>query len=321
MFKRIAILLCGLSFGLLAAAQENYPSKPVRIIVPFPGGQATDLLARTLGQHFTKALGQTFYIDNKPGAAAIIGTEAAKNAAPDGYTLLMASSGPLAINPTLYSKLPYDPIKDFQPIGMIAVVPQFLVSTKNFPAEDLKGLISYVKQNPGKVNFGSGGSGLTNHLTMEMLKSMTGMNLTHVPYKGAAAAVTALVSGEVELMFESGPPLIPFVKRGQLKVFAVGSQRHSLALPEVPTVAESGVPNFNAQAWAAFLAPAGTPKAIIQKLNAELKVALAAPEVKEKFLALGAEPLNSTPEETAAYIKNEVQTWGHAVKASGARVE
>jgi tripartite-type tricarboxylate transporter receptor subunit TctC len=321
MFKRIAALLCCLSFGLAATAQENYPNKPVRIIVPFPAGQATDLLARTLAQQFTKTMGQSFYIDNKPGASAIIGVEATKNSAPDGYTLLMASSGPLAINPTLYSRLPYDPLKDFQPIGMIAVVPQFLVSKKNFPADDLKGLISYVKQNPGKINFGSGGAGLTNHLTMEMLKSATGMQITHVPYKGAAAAVTALVSGEVDLMFESGPPLIPFIKRGQLKVFAVGSPRHSLALPDVPTVAEAGVPGFSAQAWAAFLVPAGTPKAIIQKLNAELKVALAAPEVKERFLALGAEPMISTPEETAAYMKSEVQTWGQAVKASGARAD
>lgn len=321
MFIRSAILLCGLSFGLVATAQENYPSKPVRIIVPFPGGQATDLLARTLGQHFTKTLGKSFYIDNKPGASAIIGVEAAKNSAPDGYTLLMASSGPLAINPTLYSKLPYDPIKDFQPIGMIAVVPQFLVSSKNFPADGLKVLIAHVKQNPGKVNFASGGSGLTNHLTMEMLKSMSGMNLTHVPYKGAAAAVTAVVSGEVELMFESGPPVIPFIKRGQIKVFAVGSPKRSLALPDVPTVAEAGVPNFSAQAWAVLLAPAGTPKAIIQKLNAELNTALAAPEVQEKFFALGAEPMISTPEETSAYMKSEVQSWGQAVKASGARVD
>ena len=321
MFKKIAALLCGLSLGLAATAQESYPTKSVRIIVPFPAGQATDLLARTVGQHFSKAFGKSFYIDNKPGASAIIGVEAGKYAAPDGYTLLMASSGPLAINPTLYSKLPYDPIKDFQPIGMVAVVPQFLVATKNFPADDLKGLISYVKQNPGKVNFGSGGAGLTNHLTMEMLKSMTGMEITHVPYKGAAAAVTALVGGEVELMFESGPPVIPFIRRDQLKVFAVGSQRHSLALPEVATVAEAGVPGFNAQSWAVLLAPAGTPKAIIQKLNAELRVALSAPDVKERFLGLGAEPTIATPEETAAYMKSEVQTWGKAVKASGARVE
>lgn len=321
MLKKIVALLCGLSFGLTATAQESYPTRPVRIIVPFPAGQATDLLARTVGQHFSKALGQSFYIDNKPGASAIIGVEAAKNAAADGYTLLMASSGPLAINPTLYKKLPYDPIKDFQPIGMVAVVPQFLVATKNFPANDLKGLISYVKQNPGKVNFGSGGAGLTNHLTMEMLKSMTDMQITHVPYKGAAAAVTALVSGEVELMFESGPPVIPFIKRDQLKVFAVGSQRHSLALPDVATVAEAGVPGFNAQSWAVLLAPAGTPKAIVQKLNAELKVALTAPEVKERFLGLGAEPTIATPEETAAYMQSEVQTWGKAVKASGAQPE
>jgi tripartite-type tricarboxylate transporter receptor subunit TctC len=321
MFKRVAIFLSCLSFGLAATAQENYPNRPVRIIVPFPAGQATDLLARALGQHFSKVTGQSFYIDNKPGASAIIGVGAGKNSAPDGYTLLMASSGPLAINPTLFTKLPYDPIKDFQPIGMVAVVPQFLVATKNFPADNLKSLINYVKQNPGKVNFGSGGAGLTNHLTMEMLMSMTGMQITHVPYKGSAAAVMALVSGEIEVMFESGPPVIPFIKRGRLKVFAVGSPRHSLALPEVATVAEAGVPGFSAQSWAALLAPAGTPKGIVQKLNAELKVALSAPDVKERFLNLGAEPMVSTPEETAAYMKSEVQAWGKAVKASGAKAD
>lgn len=321
MFKKIAALLCCVSFASLSAAQESYPNKPVRIIVPFPAGQATDLLARALGQQFAKTTGQSFYIDNKPGASAIIGVEAAKNAAPDGYTIVMASSGPLAINPTLYTKLPYDPIRDFQPIGMVAIVPQFLVTSKSFPAEDLKGLISYVKQHPGKVNFGSGGAGLTNHLTMEMLKSTTGMQITHVPYKGAAAAVSALVSGEVELMFESGPPVIPFIKRGQLKVMAVGSQRHSLSLPDVPTVAEAGIPGFAAQTWAVLLAPAGTPKEIIQKLNAELKVALNAPELKERFFSLGAEPTIATAEETAAYMKSEVQAWGKAVKASGARAD
>jgi tripartite-type tricarboxylate transporter receptor subunit TctC len=325
MFKRFTAVLCCLSFSAVFSAQaatsESYPSKPVRIIVPFPAGQATDLLARALGQQFTKSTGQSFYIDNKPGASAIIGVEAGKNAAPDGYTLVMASSGPLAINPTLYAKLPYDPIRDFQPVGMVAVVPQFLVTKNTFPAGDLNGIISYVKQNPGKVNFGSGGAGLTNHLTMEMLKSTTEMQMTHVPYKGAAAAVTALVSGEVDLMFESGPPVIPFIKRGQLKVIAVGSQKRSLALPDVPTVAELGVSGFAAQSWAALLAPTGTPREIVQKLNAELKTALNAPELKERFFNLGAEPTISTPDETAAYMKSEVQAWGKAVKASGARAD
>lgn len=314
-----SFLLCLLAGW--AAAQGAYPNRAVRVIVPFPAGQTTDVVARLLSQQFTESLGQSFYVDNKAGAGAIIGTEQAKNAVPDGYTLLMASSGPLAINPSLYSKLPYDTLKDFQPIGMIVVVPQFLVVNKDFPANNLKELIAYVKQNPGKVNFGSGGSGLTNHLTMELLKASTGIQITHVPYKGAAAALTALIGGEISMMFESGPAVIPHVKSGKLKVFAVGSQRRSLALPDVLTVAEAGVPGFNAQSWAAFLAPAGTPRPVIQKLNAELNAALSKPAIRERLLGMGAEPLEYTPEQTAAYFRSELENWAVAVKASGARAD
>ncbi len=314
-----SLLLCLLSSW--AAAQAAYPNRTVRIVVPFPASQTTDLVARMLAQQFTESLGQSFFVDNKPGAGAIIGTEYVKNAAPDGYTLLMASSGPLAINPSLYSKLPYDTLKDFQPIGMVVAVPQFLVVNKDFPANNLKELIAYVKQNPGKINFGSGGSGLTNHLTMELLKANTGIQIMHVPYKGSPAAVLAVLGGEVSMMFESGPAVIPHIRSGKLKVIAVGSQRRSLALPEVPTVAEAGVPGFNALAWAAFLAPAGTPKPIIEKMNAELNAALSKPAIKERLHGMGAEPVEQTPEQTAAYFKSELANWAVAVKASGARAD
>lgn len=314
-----AVLLC--LFTGWASAQSGYPNRPVRVIVPFPAGQTTDMVARTLTQQFTESTGQTFFVDNRAGASAIIGTDQAKNALPDGYTLLMASSGPLAINPSLYAKLPYDTLKDFQPIGMMVVVAQFLVVNKDFPANNLKELMAYVKQNPGKVNFGSGGSGLTNHLTMELLKANTGMQITHVPYKGAAAALTALISGEIGMMFESGPAVIPHVKSGKLKLIAVGSGRRSVAMPDVPTVAEAGVPGFNAQSWAAFLAPAGTPKPVIQKMNAELNAALNKPAIKERLLGMGAETLEYSPEQTAAYFKSELDNWAVAVKASGARLE
>ena len=314
-----ALLLCLLSGW--AAAQGAYPNRPVRIIVPFPAGQTTDVVARVLAQQFGESLGQTFFVDNKPGASAIIGTEQAKNAPADGYTLLMASSGPLAINPSLYSKLPYDTLKDFQPIGMMVVVAQFLVVNKEFPANNVKELIAYVKQNPGNTNFGSGGSGLTNHLTMELLKASTGMQITHVLYKGAAAALTALIAGEINMMFESGPAVIPHLRSGKLKVLAVGSQRRSAALPEVPTVAEGGVPGFNAQAWAALLAPTGTPRLVVQKMNAELNSALSRPAIRERLFGLGAEPLEYTPDQTAAYFKSELENWAVAVKASGARVD
>jgi len=317
-------ILTALALCLLAGwacAQGAWPNKPVRIVVPFPAGQTTDVIARLLAQQFTESIGQSFFVDNKAGAAAIIGTEQVKNSPPDGYTLLMASSGPLAINPSLYSKLPYDTLKDFQPIGMIAAVPQFLVVNKEVPASNLKELIAYVKQNPGKTNYGSGGSGLTNHLTMELLKTAAGLQITHVPYKGAAAAITGLIAGEINMMFESGPAVIPHVKSGKLKVIAVGTKDRSVVLPEVPTVAESGVPGFAAVAWAAFLAPAGTPRPIIQKMNSELNAVLSKPGIKERLIALGAEPVETTPEQTSAFFKHEIEVWGGAVKSSGARAD
>ncbi len=315
----LAFALC--SASLWAVAQGAYPNKQVRIIVPFPAGQTTDVVARALAQQFTESTGQSFFVDNKGGAAAIIGTEAAKNSPADGYTLLMASSGPLAINPTLYSKLPYDTLKDFEAIGMMVNVAQFLVVTKDFPASNLKDLIAHVKANPGKVNFGSGGSGLTNHLTMELLKAKAGLSITHVPYKGAAAALTGLIAGEIDMMFESGPAVIPHIRTGKLKVIAVGSQRRSPVLPNVPSVAEAGVPGFDAISWAAFLAPAGTPKAIVDKLNVELNTAMKRPAIRERLEALGADPVEMTPAETAAYFRSQIEMWGIAVKASGAKAE
>ena len=304
-----------------AAAQGAWPNRPVRVIVPFPAGQTTDVIARLLSQQFTEALGQSFFVDNKAGAAAIIGTEQAKNSPADGYTLLMASSGPLAINPSLYSKLPYDTLRDFQPVGMLAAVPQFLVVNKDFPPSTLKELIAYVKQNPGKTNYGSGGSGLTNHLTMELLKSAAGLQITHVPYKGAAAAITGLIGGEINMMFESGPAVIPHVRSGKLKVIAVGTKARSVVLPEVPTVAEAGLPGFAAVAWAALLAPIGTPAPIVQKLNTELNAVLSKPAIKERLISLGAEPVLTSPEQTVAFIKSELEIWAGAVRASGAKAD
>ncbi len=320
MKKIIAAIAISLLSGWVSA-QGTWPTRPVRVIVPFPAGQTTDVIARLLSQQFTDATGQSFYVDNKAGAAAIIGTEQAKNATADGYTLLMASSGPLAINPSLYSKLSYDTLHDFHPIGIIAAVPQFLVVNKDFPPSNLRELIAYVKQNPGKTNYGSGGSGLTNHLTMELLKTAAGLQITHVPYKGAAAAITGLIGGDINMMFESGPAVIPHVKSGKLKVIAVGTKARSVVLPEVPTVAESGLPGFAAVAWAALLAPTGTPRPIILKMNAELNAVLAKPAIKEKLISLGAEPVETSPEQAVTFIKNELELWASAIKTSGAKAD
>jgi tripartite-type tricarboxylate transporter receptor subunit TctC len=317
--RLLALFLC--IWPALACAQADYPNRAVRIVAPFPPGQGTELIARILAQQFSQSTGQPFFVDNKPGAAAIIGTEIVKNSPPDGYTLLVAGSGPLAINASLYAKLPYDPIRDFQPIGMIGIVPNILVVPKDFPANTLAELIAQVRQNPDKLNFGSSGVGVPNHLIMEMLKAATGMRITHVPYKGASASITALLSGEIAMMFETVAAVIPHVKSGRLKVLAVAGPKRALSLPEVPTVAESGVPGFSAQGWSAMLAPAGTPKNVVDRLHAELKSALAKSEVRQRLSDLGVEPVDFTLEQTAAYMRSELENWARAVKVSGARAD
>ena len=318
----IILLSFFITLNLFAQTQTRvYPSQPVKVVVPFPVGQTTDIVARSLTQEFTEAMGQSFFVDDKGGAAGIIGTEIVRNAPPDGYTLLMASSGPLGINPSLYSKLPYDTINDFSMIGMLVTVPQFLVVRKDFPANNLKDLIAIVKQNRGKYNYGSGGNGLTNHLTMELFKLSAGLEITHIPYKGSAASTTALLGGEIDMLFESGPAVMPLIKDGKIKAIAVGSQTRSSTLPDIPTVSEAGVPGFKAVAWAAFLAPASTPKAIVDRLNSELKKALNKPSIKDRFATLGAEPFITSPEQAKEFIKKEIENWAVAVKASGAHAD
>jgi tripartite-type tricarboxylate transporter receptor subunit TctC len=316
----IAGLLLGAGLGM-GAVQAAYPERAVKIIVPYPAGQTTDVIARAIGQELGDAMGQSFFIDNRGGAGGIIGMEGAKRSEADGYTLLMASSGPLAINPGLYAKLPYDTLKDFTPVAMVVVVPQFLVTRADFPANNLKELIDYVKQHPGQLNYGSGGTGLTNHLTMEMFKRQAGLNIMHVPYRGAAAALTGLMSGDVTMMFESGPAIMPHVQKGALKVFAVGSRNGSKALPDIPTMDRAGVPGFDAQTWAALLVPSGTPAPVIDKLNKAMQLALKKPAVQEQLAALGAEVLLSTPDETTTYIKDEIVRWGDTIKTANVKLD
>ncbi|MFU1980593.1 Bug family tripartite tricarboxylate transporter substrate binding protein [Bordetella hinzii] len=320
MKRALAALLClGALFG--AGAKADYPDRGVKIIVPFPAGQTTDVLARTIGQQLTESLGQAFFVDNRGGAGGIIGMEGAKRSDADGYTLLMASSGPLAINPGLYRKLPYDTLKDFTAVSMVVVVPQFLVTRADFPANNLKELIDYVKKHPGQLNYGSGGTGLTNHLTMEMFKRQAGLNIMHVPYRGAAAALTGLMSGDVAMMFESGPAIMPHVQKGALKVFAVGSRSGSKALPDIPTMDRAGVPGFDAQTWAALLVPKGTSASIVEKLNKAMQIALQKPAVQQQLAALGAEVMLSTPDQTNTYIKAEIARWGDTIKTANVQLE
>ena len=319
--KLFAAFVLLMAQPLLASAQEKYPNRPVKIVLGFPPGQATDTVARAIAQKLGETTGQIFIVENRPGAAGIIGTDLVAKSPADGYTLVMGSSGVMAVNPGLYSKLPYDPVKDFAPITVAVTVPLFLVANPNFPPNTVAELVVYAKANPGKVNYASGGSGVTNHLAMELFKSVAGLDMVHVPYKGGPPALTDLIAGQVNVMFETGPGALPHVKSGKLKAIAVGGSKRSAAMPNLPTVAESGFPGFEAVAWIGISAPIGTPKEIITKLNSEIVKIVHLPDVKERFLGLGAESVGNTPEEFAIYLKAEIIKWGKVVKDSGAKVD
>ncbi|GHC70353.1 MFS transporter [Pseudorhodoferax aquiterrae] len=314
----VAACLClGASLALAA-----YPDKPIRLVVGFPPGQATDLIARTAARKLQDTLGQPVIVDNKPGAAGIIGSETVAKAAPDGYTLVVGSSGTMAINPSLYARLPYHPLKDFEPISLLSVVPLFLAVNPNFPAKTAAEFVQQAKAAPGKINFGSGGSGVTSHLTMELLKHSLGIDLVHVPYKGSPAAVTDLVGGQINTMIDTGPALLPHMRTGKLRILAVASEKRNAAAPEVPTMAEAGLGNFVAPAWVGIAAPKGTPKEIVETLHKALAANWRdAPDVREQLNGLGAEAAVMTPAEFAKYIQSEIDKWALAVKLSGAKVD
>ena len=314
----LAVLLAAVATGAFAQA---YPTKPIRIVVPFPAGGATDTLARAAAQKLTEAWGQPVVVDNRPGAGGNIGSELVAKAAPDGYTLEMGTVGTHAINASLYAKMPYDHVKDFAPVILVASVPNVLVVNPAVPANSVQELIAYAKANPGKLNFASSGSGTSIHLSGELFKVMAGVQMTHIPYKGSAPALQDLIGGQVQLMFDNLPPSLPQIKGGKLRALAVTSTVRAPALPDVPTVAEAGLPGFEASSWFGILAPAGTPPDIIAKLNAEIAKWLASPEAKERMLALGANAAGGSPEDFAKHIAAETVKWQKVVKASGAKVD
>ena len=316
-------LSCGLAFlqPAIASSAETYPAKPVRIIVPFPPGGPVDTLARIVGQQLSPALGQQVIIDNRPGANGIIGTDLAGKAAPDGYTLLMGNLGPLAINVSLYRKLPYDPVRGFAPVAMVAVAPQILVAHPSLPARSVRELVQLAKARPGQLVYGSPGTGSGAHLSMELFKTMTAVDIVHIPYKGATPALADLLGGQTSLVLSSIVPAQPFVKTGKLRGLAVTGRTRTPALPEVPTMAESGLPGFEAMAWFGVLAPAGTPQAIVLRLNSEIAGILRKPEIKDQLAGFGSEPGGGMPEEFAAYIKTEIGKWGKVIKDAGIKEE
>ncbi len=303
------------------AFAQGYPSKPVRMVVPFPPGGTTDILARAVGQKLSEAWGQQVVIDNRPGAGGNIGTDIVAKAPADGYTLLMGTVGTHAINASLYAKLPFDPIKDFAPVALVASVPNVLVVNATIPATSVKELIALAKSKPGQLNFASSGNGTSIHLSGELFKSMTGTSILHIPYKGSSPALTDLIGGQTNMMFDNLPSSMGHIKSGKLRALAVTSAKRSPALPDVPTIAEAGVAGYEASSWFGVLAPAGTPKEIVAKINADIVKALGVPEIKERLSSQGAEPVGNTPEQFAAYIGTELVKWAKVVKDSGAKIE
>ncbi|MPM16289.1 hypothetical protein SDC9_62667 [bioreactor metagenome] len=326
-FMRTLVAAVGVGVGvgvgvLSAAAHAAYPDKPIRIVVGFPPGQATDMIARIAAKKLQDTLGQPVVVDNKPGAAGIIGSESVAKAPADGYTLLVGSSGTMAINPSLYAKLPYHPLKDFVPVSILSVVPLFLAVNPQVPVQTAADLVKLAKASPGKINYGSGGSGVTSHLTMELLKNQLGMDLTHVPYKGSPAAVTDLIGGQISAMIDTGPALLPHMRTGKLRILAVASEKRNAAAPNVPTMEEAGLGHFVAPAWIGLAAPKGTPKEVVDTLYKALATGWGdAADVKEQLNALGAETALMKPDEFAKYIQSEIDKWAVAVKLSGARVD
>ena len=316
---RRSLLLAGLGATVLPAAQAQSSAKPLRIIVPFPPGGSSDILARAVGNKLGAALGQTVVIENKPGAGGSTGAAEAARAEPDGNTLLMAHVGTLAVNPALYPKLPYDPIKSFAPVAWVARVPNLLVVNANSSAKTLKDFISQIQAQPGRLTFSSGGNGSAAHITFEYLKLRAKLFVLHIPYRGTAPSVTDLLGGQVDATFTGAPAVLPHVRSGRLRALAVSSTQRLAVLPDVPTVAESGFPGFDADQWYGFVAPAGTPPAAVARLNTEINKILRLPEVAQQLAAEGAIPTPTTPKAYADLIAREIPRWAEVVRAGQVR--
>ena len=312
------LLVC---LPLAAAAQaDDFPSKAIRIVVPFPPGGATDAAARLVAMKMSERWGQPVLVDNRAGAGGNVGSDIVAKAPPDGYTLVMGVTGSHAINTSLYSKMPYDPVTDFVAISQVAVVPNVLVVHPSVPVHNLAELVALAKREPGKLNYASLGNGTAAHLGMEMLKSAAGVDITHVPYKGSAPAVSDLLAGQVQMMVDGLPSALPHIKAGKLRAIALTSLHRAPSLPDLPTIAEK-YPGFYADAWSGLFAPKGTPQAVVDKLSAEVQRILKLPDVREKLMALGAEPVGSTQAEFTAHVKREIDKWAKVVRTSGAKVD
>ena len=319
--RMLAPVLAVSALWPVTALPQAYPSKPIRIIVPFPAGGGVDYIGRIVGKGLSERLGQQVVVDNRPGANAILGLENLKAAAPDGYTIAAASAGPLAVNPFIYAKLPHDTLKDFTQIANMVNYPLLLVSHPSLPVKNVKELIALAKAKPGEVSYASPGAGNSSHLAGELFNSMAKVKILHIPYKGMAPAVVSVVSGEGNILYSSIPPILGHVRAGRVRALGVGNAKRVPSLPEFPTVAEAGLPGYEAYAWAGMIGPANLPRDIVLRLNKEIVATLNQKDVIDRMLADGTVPTPSSPEEFVAYMKSELKKWGAVVKMAGIKPE
>ena len=315
----------GLFVGALAwlpnAGAQEYPSKPIRLVITYPPGGNTDLVGRALALKLGEFMGQQGVVDNRGGAGGVLGSMITAQSAPDGYTIMLGTSAGMVINPLLSRKLTYDPVRDFAPVSMVVIVPQLLVINPQLPVKNVRELIAFAKAKPGYLNAGSSGVGTPNHFGTELLKWLAGVDIVHVPYKGGAPALTDLLGGQIQMAFSSVPAVLPHIKAGRLVALGVGSAKRSPALPNIPTIAEAGVPGYEYTTWYGIFAPAKTPRTLIARLNTEIVKAMETPDIKDRFTALGGDPDPGTPEELRAYMANESAKWAKIIKAANIRVE
>ena len=316
----VALLAASL-LSLPVQAATAFPNKPIRIIVAYTPAGTTDILARAIGQKMSETWNQPVIIDNRAGAAGNIGTEVAARATPDGHTLLMGTAGTHGINVSLYRKLSWHPVNDFAPVSLSAMVPNIMVVNNALPVKNVREFVAYAKANPGKLSYGSPGNGSTAHLSMELFKSMTGSTIVHIPYKGSAGVLTDVMGGQIAMTIDNMPPYIPQVKAGKIRALAVSTGKRSSAMPDLPTIAEAGVPGYEAGAWFGLLAPAGTPKPIVAQLSAESARIIKLPDVSKRVSELGADPVGSTPEQFAELIKTEIAKWAKVIKDANVELQ
>lgn len=317
----VSIAACAIGALSAPAIAQEYPNKPVRLIVPFPPGGTTDVAGRLVAQHLTEAWRQQVIVDNRPGAGGVIGTELAAKSTPDGYTVLIGSITTHAVNPALYTKLNFDPIKDFTPVSLVVSSPQLLAVHPSVEARSVSELLALAKSRPGKLNYASAGSGTSPHLTFELFKSMAGINVVHVPYKGTGPAINDLIGGQVQMMITGVVALIPHIKSGRLRGVGVTSAKRVAALPELPTIIESGIAGFDVSSWFGVFAPGAVPKPIVRKMNLEIQRMLDKEDIRQRLISLGADPAEkNSPEQFSVYVKSEMARWSKVVKDTGTKV-